>query len=134
MNRLTQTYHPTHRRLFREYPIPYYWSVEESEWATDVVFRSPQTLAQLYPRLVRQALTDVPSADVMRFLGRRMPKHGGVSGHFQGEVLSEVRTRREGTRVQAPAEPQRDQDVRQAATALLQAQQANASQLQHLAA
>jgi hypothetical protein len=99
MNRLTQTYHPTHRQLFRQYPIPYYWSVEESEWATDVVFRAPQALAALYPRLVRHALTDVSSADVMRFLGRRMPKHGGLNGNFQGEVVSDVRTRPEGTRV-----------------------------------
>jgi len=99
MNRLTQTYHPTHRRLFREYPIPYYWSVEESEWATDVVFRSPEALAALYPRLVRHALTDVPSADVLRFLGRRMPQHGGLRANFNGEVASDVRTRCEGTRV-----------------------------------
>jgi hypothetical protein len=99
MNRLTQTCHPTHRRLFQEYPIPYYWSVEESEWATDVVFRTPQALSALYPRLVRYALTDVSSADVMRFLGRRMPKHGEVNGNFLGEVLSDVRTRPEGTRV-----------------------------------
>jgi hypothetical protein len=99
MNRLTQAYHPTHRRLFPEYPIPYYWSVEESEWATDVVFRTPQALADLYPRLVRHALTDVSSADVMRFLGRRMPKHGGLNGHFTGDVVSDVRTRPEGTRV-----------------------------------
>ncbi len=99
MNRLTQTCHPTHRRLFQEYPIPYYWSVEESEWATDVVFRTPQALAALYPRLVRYALTDVSSADVMRFLSRRMPKHGNVNGNFTGEVVSDVRTRPEGTRV-----------------------------------
>lgn len=99
MNRLTRTWHPTHRRLFPEYPIPYYWSVEESEWATDVVFRSPAALAALYPRLVRHALTDIPAADVMRFLSRRMPGHGGVNGNFQGAVTSEVKTRAEGTRV-----------------------------------
>lgn len=99
MNRLTQTYHPTHRRLFREYPIPYYWSVEESEWATDVAFRSSQALSALYPRLVRHALTDVPSADVLRFLGKRMPQHGGLRANFNGEVASDVRTRCEGTRV-----------------------------------
>ena len=99
MNRLTRTWHPTHRQLFPEYPIPYYWSVEESEWATDVVFRSQQALANLYPRLVRHALTDVPAADVLRFLGRRMPQHGGLNGNFAGEVASDVRTRPEGTRV-----------------------------------
>jgi len=99
MNRLTQTYHPMHRRLFREHPIPYYWSVEESEWASDVVFRSPEALSALYPRLVRHALTDVPSADVLRFLGRRLPQHGGLRANFEGEVASHVGTRPEGTRI-----------------------------------
>ena len=99
MNRLTQTYHPTHRRLFRDYPIPYYWSVEESEWATDMVFRSPEALSVLYPRLVRHALTDVPSADVLRFLGRPLTKQGGLRADFRGEVASHVGTRPEGTRV-----------------------------------
>lgn len=99
LNRLRKTYHPTHTQLFPEYPIPYYWSVEESEWATDVLFRSPQDLAALYPHWVRHALLDVSSADVLRFLGRRMPKHGGLNGNFLGEVMSDVKTRPEGTRV-----------------------------------
>lgn len=99
MNRLTRTYHPTHRRLFAEYPIPYYWSADESEWATDVLFRSPDALASLYPGLIRHALLDLNSADVMRFLGRRMPQHGGLNGNFQGEVVTDVKTRPEGTRV-----------------------------------
>lgn len=64
-----------------------------------MVFRSPQALAALYPRLVRHALTDVSNADVMRFLSWRMPRHGGLIGNFQGEVVSDVRTRPEGTRV-----------------------------------
>jgi hypothetical protein len=99
LNRLTQTYHPLHRRLFREYPIPYYWSVEESEWASDVIFRSPQHLSALYPRLVRHALLDLPSADVLRFLGRKLPAHGGLRANFRGELLSDVRTPCAGTRV-----------------------------------
>lgn len=99
MNRLRKTSHPTHTQLFPEHPLPYYWSVDESEWATDVLFRSPQDLAALYPHLVRHSLLDVSSADVMRFLGRRMPKHGGLNGNFLGEVVSDVKTRPEGTRV-----------------------------------
>jgi len=59
-------------QLFPEYPIPYYWSVAESEWATDVLFRSPEALAAVYPNLVRHSLLNIHSADVMRFLGRRM--------------------------------------------------------------
>ena len=99
LNRLRKAYHPTHPQLFPEYPIPYYWSVDESEWATDVLFRSPQDLAALYPHLVRHSVLDVSSADVMRFLGRRMPKHGGLNGNFLGEVITDVKTRPEGTRV-----------------------------------
>ena len=99
LNRLRKTYHPTHLQLFPDYPIPYYWSVDESEWATDVLFRSPAELAEVYGPLVRRSLLDVTSADVMRFLGRRMPRHGGVNGNFQGEVTSDVKTRPEGTRV-----------------------------------
>lgn len=99
LNRLRKAYHPTHTQLFPEYPIPYYWSVDESEWATDVLFRSPRDLAAIYPQLVRHSLLDVSSADVMRFLGRRMPAHGGVHGGFVGEVSSDVKTRPEGMRV-----------------------------------
>lgn len=99
MNRLRKAYHPTHTQLFAQQPIPYYWSANESEWATDVVFRSPQALADVYPKLVRSAMLDVSGADVMRFLGRRMPQHGGVNRKFAGEVVSDVKTRVEGTRI-----------------------------------
>lgn len=99
MNRLTKTYHPLHRSLFREYPIPYYWSVDESEWASDLVFRSAEDLARLYPRLVRSAMTDVSNADVMRFLGRRMPKQGGMNLNFQGDLIHHLKTHPQGTRV-----------------------------------
>src|SRR5262245_16879085 len=51
--------------------LPYYWSVAQSEWATDILFRSPDTLGRLYPRLVRHAITSFGSPDVMRFLGQK---------------------------------------------------------------
>ena len=72
----------------------YYWSVHQSEWATDVVFRSPRTLARLYPLLTQGALTSFASADVMRFLGGRQ-----LTGTFAGEVVSDYRSRHEGVRV-----------------------------------
>lgn len=99
MNRLTKQAHPLHRVLFREPNLSYYWSVNESEWATDVMFRSPETLAELYPRLIRHGISALGSPDVMRFLGHRLPAHGGVNGHFQGEVVSDLRTRPEGIRL-----------------------------------
>jgi hypothetical protein len=99
LNALLRELHPTHAEIFQRSPTHYYWSAEESEWATDVLFRSPQRLAHLYPRFVQHSLQSFASAEVMRFLGRKTPAHGGVNGHFQGEVVSDLKTRPEGIRV-----------------------------------
>jgi hypothetical protein len=99
LNRLTRQVHPLHQTLFRDPPNPYYWSVGESEWATDVMFHSERPLAELYPRLIRHGLSALSSADVMRFLGHRVPAHGGVNGHFTGEVVTDLKTRPEGVRL-----------------------------------
>jgi hypothetical protein len=99
MNRLTRQVHPLHHKLFRDPPNPYYWSVSESEWATDVMFRSAESLAELYPRLIRHGISALSSVDVMRFLGHRTPAHGGVNGHFLGEVVTDLKARPEGVRI-----------------------------------
>jgi hypothetical protein len=99
MNRLTRQVHPLHQTLFSDPPHPYYWSVSESEWATDVMFRSERSLAALYPRLIRHGISALSSADVMRFLGHRVPAQGGVKGHFAGEVATDLKTRPEGVRL-----------------------------------
>lgn len=97
--RLMRGVHPTHAEIFREHPTEYYWSLEESEWATDVMFRSAGALAAIYPHLLRYGLQHFSSVDVMRFLGRKVPTHGGVNGHFEGEVQSDLRRRPEGIRI-----------------------------------
>ena len=40
-------------QILGEYPAEYYWTVHQSEWATDLMFGSPRALAEIYPRLVR---------------------------------------------------------------------------------
>lgn len=99
LNRLTRQVHPLHQRLFRDPPNPYYWSISESEWATDVMFRSEESLAALYPRLIRHGISALSSVDVMRFLGHRTPAHGGVNGHFEGQVVTDLKARPEGVRI-----------------------------------
>jgi hypothetical protein len=99
LNRLVQRVHPTHAKLFREQPDPYYWSMEQTEFATDVMFRSPEALAGIYPQLVQHAISQFGSRDVMQFLGRRMPTYSGVHRAFKGEVMTELRQRPEGIRI-----------------------------------
>ena len=36
---LLRKVHPTHATLFGDRPLDYYWSADETEWATDVLFR-----------------------------------------------------------------------------------------------
>jgi hypothetical protein len=68
----------------------YYWSIRESEVATDVMFRSAEDLAALYPALVDHAIRQFNSEKVLRFLGRR------TNARFNGEVTSELKHRPEG--------------------------------------
>jgi hypothetical protein len=71
----------------------YYWSVRESEYATDVMFKNEQSLKAVYPLFVDHAMKQMGSQDVMRFLGRR------TNSRFNGEVTSDIQVRREGTRI-----------------------------------
>lgn len=71
----------------------YYWSVRESEYATDVMFKDEKSLKAIYPLLVDHAMRKLGSQDVMRFLGRR------TNSRFNGEVTSDIQVRREGTRI-----------------------------------
>jgi hypothetical protein len=90
---------PIRRTMFgklNEIRLPYYWSVAQSEWATDVLFRSPKALGDLYPRLVRHAITSFGSPDVMRFLGQKMTTKGCIHPSFKGEVITNLKHRPEG--------------------------------------
>lgn len=87
---------PARRWIVGDYDIPYYWSLDESEWAVDVMFRSPGQLAGLYPALTRHAVESFASPSVMRFLGRPVPASGKLGGRFAGEVISQCQTRPEG--------------------------------------
>ena len=80
-------------------PQPYYWTSEQTEWATDVVFRDMAALAELYPSLTRHGIETFQSHDVLRFLGQKLPAHGGVHGRFAGEIVSDLKERPEGVRI-----------------------------------
>jgi len=94
LDRIAQRLNPRHEELLPStYGLPYYWTVYQSEWATDVMFRDPASLAEVYPRLVRHGISAFSSPDVMRFLG------GKVHGNFKGEIVSDFKNRPEGVRI-----------------------------------
>ena len=93
LTKIARTLNPLHRQIFKPWPMDYYWSVYQSEWATDLLFEDPVVLARLYPLWTRHALLHFQSPDVMRFLGRK------VHGRFLGELTTSFKNRVEGVRV-----------------------------------
>jgi hypothetical protein len=71
----------------------YYWTIRQAEYATDILFRDPQALADIYPALLEHAIKHFHTEDVLRFLGHR------VRCINSGEVTSSLQRRFEGVRV-----------------------------------
>lgn len=72
----------------------YYWTIQQAEYATDVLFASRSKLAGLYHRLLDYAAVNFSAQDILTFLGRKL------HGNFQGEVLTDCKKNREpGARI-----------------------------------
>ena len=69
----------------------YHWSLMQVEYATDLAFRSSETLVPLYEALSRQAVLAVKAPQVSTFLGKKL------DGRVAAEIGSRFNTRIEGT-------------------------------------
>lgn len=76
---------------------PYYWMAEQTEWATDVVFRDPAFPAAWYPRWLRHGITALSCRDALRYPGKHVPPAG--YGSCRGEAKVDLRARPEGARL-----------------------------------
>lgn len=88
---LVATYHPTHRLIHEILPVDYYWTIAESEHATDVLFEDRASLQQIYPALVHHSVMSFGAEQVLGFLGRKQPGNA--------EVKTDRRRREPGVRV-----------------------------------
>jgi hypothetical protein len=77
----------------------YYWTADQTEWATDLAFRDADTLAEVYPQLIRRGIETFRSEDVLRFLGHRVTAQGHVPAHRKDEITSDLKHRPEGVRI-----------------------------------
>lgn len=90
---------PQHEELFARLPLEYYWSAYQTEWATDVTFRRATDLRRLFPLWLRHAILSFQSADVLRFLGKRLTAQGEVPDNVQAEVTTSLKRRQPGVRI-----------------------------------
>ncbi len=73
--------------------VRYHWSVDQCEYATDIVFRKQADLQAIYENLTRTAIHTVKPDNIATFLGRKL------SPQFEGEMGNRFNIRIEGTRI-----------------------------------
>jgi hypothetical protein len=97
LDRWAQQSHPWLATLLPT-PVPYYWSLQEGEFATDIAFDKAEDLGRIYPRLVQWATTILQNAEVLRFFGHRhLTKSGKPHGNWEGEIITTIKQLVEGT-------------------------------------
>ena len=94
LNGLAMDSCPGLSEVFGGWPPEWYWSGDNTEWATDIMFKSKEALDALYPSFVHHAMRVSDSNSVMKYLGKR-----GLVGTGPDEVISDYRRRYEGIRV-----------------------------------
>jgi hypothetical protein len=89
LDQFAQTYCPIHR----SFGVADHWSVDQCEYATDIVFRRQTDLAAIYDNLTRTAIHTVKPDNIATFLGRKL------NTHYAGELGNRFNIRIEGTRI-----------------------------------
>jgi len=79
--------------VIRQLEVRYHWSLNQVEFATDLIFRRQPDLQAIYGNLTRTAIHTVKPDNVATFLGRKL------YGHYQDEVGNRYNIRIEGTRI-----------------------------------
>jgi len=76
-----------------ELNMSYHWSIMQAEYATDLVFKSQNTLQAFYPSLLETLTHAVKPADIATFLGHKL------NGNYQWEMGNRFNKRWLGTRI-----------------------------------
>jgi hypothetical protein len=79
--------------IYRDFATGYHWSVDQCEYATDIVFRKQADLQAIYENLARTAIHTVKPDNIATFLGRKL------SPRFEGEMGNRFNIRIEGMRI-----------------------------------
>jgi len=90
---------PELQQLLAPYPISYYWTVAESEYATDFMFNRTADLERLYPALLYHGMRSFGCRDTFRFLGQKVPLRGNGFFGRKCQVITDLKERPEGIRL-----------------------------------
>jgi hypothetical protein len=79
--------------------LDYYWTIWQSEWATDLIVKDHQCASEQMDVLLRQALITGTSDRVLRYLARPITVDGHPYARDARQVVTRVATYHDGARV-----------------------------------
>jgi hypothetical protein len=79
--------------------LSYYWTLWESEWATDLIFPSPKDIAPLADSLLRHAFMTGTGQRVLRYLDCPLKQDGKPRDDMPHEVAGRLQDFHDGLRV-----------------------------------
>jgi len=79
--------------VLKTFNVTYHWSIMQCEYATDIVFKKPEYLKDLYENIARTAIHTVKPENIATFLSRKL------NGNFQQNIGNNFNTRIHGTRI-----------------------------------
>lgn len=89
---------PARTHIIGSYPS-YYWTLWQSEWATDFIFPSPEDIVPIMDSLLRHAFMTGVSTRVLRYMDRPLKLDGTPYGSNNNEVVSKLLSYGEGMRI-----------------------------------
>src|SRR5260370_21749233 len=79
--------------------MKHFWPCQDSECATDLVFRTRESLRRLVPPLLHLGMVSFSSPDVLRFMGRKVTPQGNPVGGLKLPLSTDLKVRSNGARV-----------------------------------
>ena len=83
------TVFPMMQEIFGPY-LSYYWTLWQSEWATDLIFDTPASLEAIMKSLLLHAHITGTSSRVLRYLDRPVTKSGKPYANSMDSVMTRV--------------------------------------------
>jgi hypothetical protein len=94
LDALQQQVHPLHPGHLGRMPLKYNWTVFQSEWATDVVFRRQEELEPWFARWLRQAMLTFDHKDIRGFFGHAPSLYRKGRNRIETSVLANFEGKR----------------------------------------
>src|SRR5215467_9163879 len=79
--------------------MKYFWTCQDSEWATDLMFRKAEELRRLVPALLHLGVVSFSSPDVLRFMGKKVTSRGNAAAGLRLPLSSDLKIRSNGARI-----------------------------------